>query len=319
MKNQFTSRIVKLTFAFMFILIASSCSEDNDAMDAAALAKENNEISAKGNSKVSNTQTTSRLIASSGNCESNCIDENSDATFSDTHSGTVQWGGPNNDKFSKTFSVKVWNTLTTIEYEFTCDELGGSNLQYFDESLTIPNWVDAGQFTSTNAGVITVSRALPDGWKACDVITEQWRQSGTGAKVELGDVSYSLLGECAQGCDESFSYVSKGGGSYTFTYTPAESISGANLVFTFAQGVSVSGLDDWSWNGKSSTRHMVMNLVACTTYEWTVTLSPDCSGNSGNSNVWTDFNASNNDGDTENDSKKNISESTPNIVISCPN
>ncbi|PKP29271.1 MAG: hypothetical protein CVU01_00745 [Bacteroidetes bacterium HGW-Bacteroidetes-18] len=53
MKNQFTSRIVKLTFAFMFILIASSCSEDNDAMDAAVLAKEiNNEIAAKG-AKVS--------------------------------------------------------------------------------------------------------------------------------------------------------------------------------------------------------------------------------------------------------------------------
>lgn len=49
MKNQFTSRIVKFTFAFMFILIASSCNEDNDAMDAAALAKENNsEIAAKG-------------------------------------------------------------------------------------------------------------------------------------------------------------------------------------------------------------------------------------------------------------------------------
>lgn len=52
MKNQFTSRIVKLTFAFMFILIASSCSEDNDAMDAAVLAQENNEIAAKG-AKVS--------------------------------------------------------------------------------------------------------------------------------------------------------------------------------------------------------------------------------------------------------------------------
>lgn len=54
MKNQFTSRIVKLTFAFMFVLIASSCSEDNDVMDAAVLEKDqiNSEILAKG-AKVS--------------------------------------------------------------------------------------------------------------------------------------------------------------------------------------------------------------------------------------------------------------------------
>ncbi|MDO9037506.1 MAG: hypothetical protein Q7U59_04060, partial [Lutibacter sp.] len=48
MKNQFTSRIVKLTFAFMFVLIASSCSQDDEAMDAAVLANEiNSELSAR--------------------------------------------------------------------------------------------------------------------------------------------------------------------------------------------------------------------------------------------------------------------------------
>jgi hypothetical protein len=49
MKNQFTSRIVKLTFAFMFILLASSCSDDNETLDAAPLAKDqiNSEISAR--------------------------------------------------------------------------------------------------------------------------------------------------------------------------------------------------------------------------------------------------------------------------------
>ncbi|MDP3313061.1 hypothetical protein [Lutibacter sp.] len=40
MKNQITSKILKFAFAFMFILIAASCSEDNDAMDAAELAQE---------------------------------------------------------------------------------------------------------------------------------------------------------------------------------------------------------------------------------------------------------------------------------------
>jgi hypothetical protein len=60
-----------------------------------------------------------------------------------------------------------------------------------------------------------------------------------------------------------------------------------------------------------------MDLVACTTYTWTVSLTPNCSGNSKNSNVWTDFKVNNNDGNLENDSKKN--DGTPNIVIACPN
>jgi hypothetical protein len=114
--------------------------------------------------------------------------------------------------------------------------------------------------------------------------------------------------DCSEGCDESFSYVDNGSNSYTFTYTPSESVVGAHVVFTFAQGVDVSGLNNWTENGV--TRQMVKDLEACTTYNWTVILTPNCSGHSPNSNVWTDFKV--------NDfSKKNISEPTPNIEISC--
>lgn len=81
--------------------------------------------------------------------------------------------------------------------------------------------------------------------------------------------------------------------------------------------MEVSGLHDWNWNGKSSTRQVEMDLVNCTIYTWTATLSPDCSGNSKNSNVWTDFKVLNNNGDLENGSKKN--DETPTIVIACPN
>ena len=63
----------------------------------------------------------------------------------------------------------------------------------------------------------------------------------------------------------------------------------AELVFTFAQGsaASATGLEGWSTNG--ATRQITMNLVACQVYTWTVDLTPNCSGNSPNSNVWTDF------------------------------
>ena len=108
-------------------------------------------------------------------------------------------------------------------------------------------------------------------------------------------------------CDESFSYVENDNGSYTFTYVPAEDVDGAEVVFTFAQGVAVSGLDSpWSTDGQ--TKQNTLDLKACTVYTWTVELTPDCNGNSNNSNVWTYFNV----GDY---SKKN--DETPNIKKSC--
>lgn len=95
--------------------------------------------------------------------------------------------------------------------------------------------------------------------------------------------------ECSD-CQESFSYEPNEDGSYTFTYIPEEDMDGAEVVFTFAQGTVVSGYEWANWNGSSSTRTEIMNLEACETYTWTVSLVPDCSGQ-GNSkgNVWTDF------------------------------
>lgn len=114
-------------------------------------------------------------------------------------------------------------------------------------------------------------------------------------------------------CEESFNYDDAGDDdptTYTFYYTPSEDMTGAHLVFTFAQAVAVSGLDGWTNNGNatSSTEETRMDLEACHTYEWTVTLSKDCSGHSGNSNLWTDFKVNN-------DSKK---EDLDNIRQSCP-
>ena len=79
MKNQFTSRIVKLTFAFMFVLIASSCSQDDEAMDAAVLANEiNSEIAAKG-AKVSTAVTYTSSVT--GHELDVCLDIDATRTF----------------------------------------------------------------------------------------------------------------------------------------------------------------------------------------------------------------------------------------------
>ena len=89
-------------------------------------------------------------------------------------------------------------------------------------------------------------------------------------------------------CDESFSYVENDNGSYTFTYVPAEDVDGAEVVFTFAQGVDVSGLEGWGGNGV--TRQMSIDFEACDEYSWTVVLETNCNGvGQKNANLWTDF------------------------------
>ncbi|HSF52342.1 MAG TPA: hypothetical protein VLA71_01245, partial [Algoriphagus sp.] len=128
-------------------------------------------------------------------CGSACINDTTADQFATTATTpTERWGGPNSDKDSKTLSVKVWNTLTTIEYRFvlttTANQAG--NLQYFDEA--IQDWVNAGALVSGVEKV--VSRPLPTGWEKCQLITEQWRQTGGGSPAALGDVSYALVGIC---------------------------------------------------------------------------------------------------------------------------
>jgi len=123
------------------------------------------------------------ILVGGGDCNEDCIDEESGDEFAATaESPTESWGGRDNDNDSKTLSVKVWNTLTTIEYEFTINTTANNagNLQYFDETINPETneafgWVaaDGGGSLDNNVPYL-VSRPLPDGWSACEVITEQW-------------------------------------------------------------------------------------------------------------------------------------------------
>ena len=260
MKNQITSKILKFAFAFMFILIASSCSEDNDAMDAAALAQENavNETLAKG----------AKVVAIA----------------------------------VETFTVPA-EVCAGVATDFCFEAPIGTNLQV--QQLIAGDWVQVYQIAKSTL-VIT---CFPLTFEAEGDYQLRYK-IGSGGFTEA-----TVTVVNCNDCDESFGYVANGSNSFTFTYIPAESVENANIIFTFAQGVDVSGLNNWTANGV--TRQMEMDLVACTTYTWTVSLTPNCSGNSKNSNVWTDFKVNNNDGNLENDSKKN--DGTPNIVIACPN
>lgn len=169
-----------------------------------------------------------------------------------------------------------------------------------------------GAVAYSGVGVTTYSWQVPlaEGWKACDkvsVTVELRGVSGTG-KTNVQSFDYYLREKCPVNCEESFTYTDNGNNSYTFTYTPAEDMADQLVVFTFAQGTVVTGLDEtWSTNG--STRQKTMSFTKCEPVSWTVTLQPDCAGHSGKSNVWTDFKVGE-------DSKKG---DLANIVIACPN
>lgn len=112
-------------------------------------------------------------------------------------------------------------------------------------------------------------------------------------RYKAGNGGYSapytvLVKNC--GCDESFSYVNNWDGTYTFTYVPEEDVELAELVFTFPQAVTMSGLQGWTPNGdgNAQTFKTVMDLSACTSYSWTVALDAECNP-SGKAILWTDF------------------------------
>lgn len=131
---------------------------------------------------------------------------------------------------------------------------------------------------------------LSEGWKACDKVTvtvELRGVSGGIGKTEVKSFDYYLREKCP-GCDESFTYVVNEDNSYTFTYTPAEDMTNQLVVFTFAQGTVVTGLDE-SWATNGATRQKTTSFTKWEPVSWTVILTPDCSGHSGKSSVWTDF------------------------------
>jgi len=127
MKNQITSRIVKLTFALMFVLLASSCSDDNETLDAAALAKENtgSEISAKGVGSTVLSFTSSIAYISTV-----CIGE--EQTF--TLSG---WNG------TQELNVKIYDAIT--DKWITIDSFNGA--KFLSSKSLSYTFLSTGTFT----------------------------------------------------------------------------------------------------------------------------------------------------------------------------
>ncbi len=265
MKNQFTSRIVKFTFAFMFVLIASSCNEDNDAMDAAALAKDqiNSEIAAKGG-KVSTQNLNYGTLTYSSNGDI-CLGDpvtitfNNDQGLNDGLFKMSIWG-PNDtdwvnlkDYFSAPDGGKV-------SYTFTPEDLGGYRFRGDYQ-------VKGGPTTGTNTGWVEISPL------------------------------FSVVN--CDGCDESFSYLENEDGSYTFTYLSEVSLTDANVKFTcpHIKGFTVEDGKTYTENpanpnsqGSPTVLTLTGDIAACTPITFILSFDPDCEQNAnGKLNLWTDF------------------------------
>lgn len=240
------------------------------------------------------------LSSGGGDCNIDCISEN--------ESSVATTGSTNFNNVSRTVSVSVVNTSTTVVYTVTSSEplfyieLNGTTEYSSSVAATLPY-------------VITKSiGTFGSDWEACDVVDGDFffrrtnsnsNPNAQGNAVSLS-VDHVLIGVC-QPCDEAFSYVENVDGTITFSYTPDADYTGANVVFTFAQSADVS-IDGFSASG--ATMQATLDLTACQTYTWTATInSLRCIGNGQNTvNAWTDFKVNE-------DSKKN--DDTPNIERPC--
>lgn len=139
-----------------------------------------------------------------------------------------------------------------------------------------------------------------------DVTVRRTNSNGGGSGQQVVfNTSYSLVDVCEApevASDNSLSYVDNGDGTYTFTFVPKQDVNDADLVFTFAQGVTIGGLDNWE--AKGVTMQKTMNLTAFSTYTWTVELDTNYRGvGQPNANLWTDFKVN---GDSKKCDLKNI-------------
>ncbi|SDS15887.1 hypothetical protein [Christiangramia echinicola] len=198
------------------------------------------------------------------------------------------------------FEYPTEDVCVDSEATFTFNVPVGTNIQI--QELIGGEWIQVTQDngTTTNPQIYTMS------WNVPGVHYFRYK-AGSGGFTEIAPIT---VVDCSE-CEESFSHVTNPDGSYTFTYIPADDLENAEIIFTFAQSVVTNWVEsshETVWDHRGVTEHAFLDLVACETYEWQVILDKNCSGNSPNSNVWTNFKV--------NDVSKKT-ENTPNLTQSC--
>lgn len=209
-------------------------------------------------------------------------------TYTFTAPGTYSWrykiGSGGFTEFSVIVSEDATIALTSAE---------GTDAQ----TVCVNNAIEDIVYTIGGGATNATVTGLPDGVTGT-LVGKAFTINGT--PTVAGEYTYTVFteGPCVTpsltgtitveecGCEESFNYVKNEDGTYTFTYVPAEDVTGAELVFTFPQSaLDGEPLSGWTYNGQ--TMQTSMDLVACQEYSWTVSLT--CKDQNNPQNKWTDF------------------------------
>ena len=140
-----------------------------------------------------------------------------------------------------------------VLYEITS---GTSNAK---ADITVEIEGNIAQMEEVQSGtVVRHSINLPEGWQACDMVSFSVLQEALGSPIEFND-SYSLIGVCPSGCDESFNYDENEDGSYTFTYLSSEDLYDAEIKFTcpHIKGFETQDGKEYSVNPGNSRNNFV--------------------------------------------------------------
>lgn len=209
-------------------------------------------------------------------CNNQCIIPGSGEYYYKDATLTIQWGGPNNNKFSKTVDLRVYNTETDFVFMFKSSQSPQNLIIDSVPVLTAPQ--------GSEYSWHTYSIPLPSGWQACDLKEYFVEIAGSGPKA-IFNVSYELIGICP-GCEEHFTFQYNNDDTYTFTYTPKENFTNAFIEFTFPQSVIVETPRGWIQPGNGHVRQTHADLTACVPFTFTFKLVHTLNGQGP---LWTDF------------------------------
>jgi len=288
--NRFYTAVCSFMILALFVLL-SSCEKVSLQDDFSRI-------------KASNLNTAYlRTMLSYDDCASTCIEEGSEAYYAKNDSKTGASG-----RNAKAVGYNAYNTETQFIVEVAYLITEGNS----DATATITIDIDGDEVEIEEvASGTTVSHAidLPDGWQACDVVNFSILQEALGNPIDFNE-SYSLVGVCSTGCEESFGYVENEDGSYTFTYVSSEDLENAEIKFTCPHITSFESLDEKTYSvnpGNSQGSPTVLtwtgDVEACTEITFTMSFEADCDqASSGKANIFTDFkvNGESKKGDNEN-------------------
>jgi len=232
---------MKLTFTLMFILIAASCSQDDEAMDAAVLAKEiNSELSAKGG-KVGATDAEPGPIGSFSYSSTNvCLGDDLTVTFDNLYGTTSDCG--------------------EVQIQYSLD--GGVTWTQLDKG-TVTNGVFSGTLDAPVAGTYSFRADFAGNAGGCkDGFDNLKFQDNTVLAVVV-------VAPCVSCDDANFTYETSDNQNIVFTYNHNEEVSNVTIEFTFPQVADSDLNSDGMYVGADGKLYEVNNATNQTNFTWT--------------------------------------------------